>query len=71
MAYLIKGAHVVDPQLGLDEVLDVLIEGDKIAQTGHDLTGDGAEVVDGTGKYLVPGLLDMHVHFRDPAFEYK
>ena len=50
MAYLIKGAHVVDPQLGLDEVLDVLIEGDKIAQTGHDLTGDGAEVVDGTGK---------------------
>ena len=71
MAYLIKGAHVVDPQLGLDEVLDVLIEGDKSAQTGHDLTGDGAEVVDGTGKYLVPGLLDMHVHFRDPGFEYK
>ena len=70
MAYLIKGAHVVDPQLGLDEVLDVLVDGDKIAQVGKDLSAE-AEVVDGAGKYLVPGLLDMHVHFRDPGFEYK
>ena len=71
MAWLIKGAHVVDPQVGLDEVVDVLVEGKNIAQVGKDLTAEGAEVIDGAGKYLVPGLVDMHVHFRDPGFEYK
>lgn len=71
MAYLIKNAHLVDPQLGLDEVTDVLIEGERIARVGKDLDAEGAEVLDATGKYLVPGLVDMHVHFRDPGFEYK
>ena len=72
MAYLIKGAHVVDPQLSLDEVLDVLVEGKTITQVGASIeAGDGVEVIDGAGKYLVPGLVDMHVHFRDPGFEYK
>ena len=72
MAYLLKGAHVVDPQLGLDDVRDVLIDGDKIAAVGEGLEApEGAEVIDAAGKYLVPGLVDMHVHFRDPGFEYK
>ena len=72
MAYLLKGAHVVDPQLGLDDVRDVLIDGDKIAAVGEGLDApEGAEVIDAAGKYLVPGLVDMHVHFRDPGFEYK
>ena len=72
MAYLLKGAHVVDPQVGLDDVRDVLIDGDKIAAVGEGLDApEGAEVIDATGKYLVPGLVDMHVHFRDPGFEYK
>ena len=72
MAYLIKGAHAVDPQVGLDEVIDVLIEGTKIAQVGSDIEApEGSEVIDGAGKYLVPGLVDMHVHFRDPGYEYK
>jgi len=71
MAFLVKGAHVVDPQIGVDDVLDVLIEGTKIAQVGKNLAADDATVVDGAGKYLVPGLVDMHVHFRDPGFEYK
>ena len=56
MAFLLRGAHVVDPQEGIDDVLDVLIDGEKIVCVG---------------KYLVPGLVDMHVHFRDPGFEYK
>lgn len=69
---LIKGAHVVDPQLSLDEVLDVLIDGDKIAKVAASIAESEAdEVVDGSGKYLVPGLTDLHVHFRDPGFEYK
>ena len=72
MAYLLKGAHVVDPQVGLDDVRDVLIDGDRIAAVGEGLDApEGAEVIDAAGKYLVPGLVDMHVHFRDPGFEYK
>ena len=72
MAYLIKGAHVVDPQVGLDDVRDVLVEGKTIAQVAESIeAGEGVEVIDGAGKYLVPGLVDMHVHFRDPGFEYK
>lgn len=69
---LIKGAHVVDPQVGLDTVTDVLVEGARIARVGANIKApEGAEVIDGTGKYLVPGLTDIHVHFRDPGFEYK
>ena len=72
MAFLLKGAHVVDPQVGLDGVCDVLIDGEKIAAVGVGLEApEGAEVIDAAGKYLVPGLVDMHVHFRDPGFEYK
>ncbi|MDO5107669.1 MAG: dihydroorotase [Coriobacteriaceae bacterium] len=71
MAYLIKGAHVVDPQVGLDDVRDVLIVDKKIVSVAPSIETADATVVDGTGKYLVPGLVDMHVHFRDPGFEYK
>ena len=72
MAFLLKGAHVVDPQVGLDDVRDVLVDGEKIAAVGMGLEApEGAEVIDAAGKYLVPGLVDMHVHFRDPGFEYK
>ncbi len=72
MAYLLRGAHVVDPQVGLDDVRDVLIDGEKIACVGEGLQPPAdAEVIDASGKYLVPGLVDMHVHFRDPGFEYK
>ena len=72
MAYLIKGAHVVDPQVGLDDVRDVLVEDKVISQVAESIeAAEGVEVIDGAGKYLVPGLVDMHVHFRDPGFEYK
>ena len=72
MAYLLKGAHVVDPQVGLDDIRDVLVDGEKIAAVGESLeAGEGVCVIDAAGKYLVPGLVDMHVHFRDPGFEYK
>ena len=72
MAYLIKGAHVVDPQVGLDDVRDVLVDEKVIVEVAESIeAAEGVEVIDGTGKYLVPGLVDMHVHFRDPGFEYK
>ena len=63
MALLLKNAHIVDPAVELDGVADVLIEDGKIAAVGEGLKAEGAEVRDMTGKYLVPGLVDMHVHF--------
>ena len=72
MAFLLKGAHAVDPQVGLDGMADILVEGSDIVEVGAGLApADGVEVIDAAGKYLVPGLVDMHVHFRDPGFEYK
>ena len=72
MAFLLKGAHVVDPQIGVDGFRDVLIGGERIAAVAEALEApEGATVIDAHDKYLVPGLVDMHVHFRDPGFEYK
>ena len=72
MAFLLRGVHAVDPQIGLDEVVDVLIDKTDIAAVGTDLDAPGeCEEIDADGRYLVPGLVDMHVHFRDPGFEYK
>lgn len=71
MALILKNAHVVDPSVELDGVVDVLIEGDKIARVAENIEVEGAEVRDLSGKYLVPGLVDMHVHLREPGFEHK
>lgn len=71
MALLLKNAHVVDPAAGIDGCMDVLVEGDKIAEVGENLSSEGSEVIDLSGKYLVPGLVDMHVHLREPGFEAK
>ena len=72
MAYLIKGAHVVDPQVSLDGKYDVKVEGSTIVDVAPQLEASANDkVIDAEGKYLVPGLVDMHVHFRDPGYEYK
>lgn len=71
MALLLKNAHVVDPSVELDGIVDVLIDGERIARVGENLDAADAEVVDLSGKYLVPGLVDMHVHLREPGFEHK
>ena len=69
--YIFTNAHILDPVTGRDESADVLVIDGVIAGIGSGLEHSGAEAVDMTGKYLVPGLCDMHVHFRDPGFEYK
>jgi len=72
MNLLIKGGRVIDPTQGLDEVMDVLVEKGVVKELGKGLAApSGAEVVDASGKCVVPGLIDMHVHLRDPGLEYK
>lgn len=67
---LIKGARLVDPGQGLDESRDLLVKNGKVEAVDTGITGpDGARVVDATGKILAPGLVDVHVHFREPGQE--
>ena len=71
MKTLVKNIRAIDPALGLDEVCDIIIDGDRIAEVGQDLSADGAEILDRAGCIAVPGLVDIHVHLRDPGQEYK
>jgi dihydroorotase len=68
---LIKGGRVLSPAQGLDEISDVLIEKGKVKAIGKGLDAAGAEVIDAAGKVVTPGLVDIHVHLRDPGLEYK
>ncbi len=56
-----------------DEVVkkDVLIEGGKIVKIAENIPADGSQEIDATGKHVFPGLIDMHVHLRDPGYEHK
>lgn len=72
MNLLIKGGRIIDPSQGLDDTLDLLVENGRVKEIGKGLSvTDGAKTVDVGGKYVVPGLIDMHVHLRDPGLEYK
>ena len=72
MGILIKGGHVINPATKMDEVADVKIEEDKIAEIGKNLKADKTDrVIEAKGCYVMPGFIDMHVHFRDPGFEQK
>src|SRR4030065_2068655 len=76
MTLLLKGGRVVDPSLNRDEVADLLIKNGKIVKLGKDLykankAAPDIEVLDLRGKIVVPGLIDIHTHLREPGFEYK
>ncbi len=71
MALILKGGRVIDPQVGIDEIADVLVEDGKIKSVGASIVTKDAEVLDCTGKIIVPGLVDAHVHLREPGFEHK
>jgi len=59
---VIKGGHVIDPSMRISEVRDVAISGTKIAAVEANITADAAETIDARGKYVVPGLIDIHTH---------
>jgi len=72
MNLLIKGGRVIDPTQELDAMLDVLVENGRVKALGQGLTAPaGTPIVDAAGCYVTPGLIDMHVHLRDPGQEYK
>ena len=71
MKILVQGGRVIDPANNVDGQLDVLIEDGRIIEVGAKLKADGAKIVDAGGKLVTPGLVDMHVHLRDPGYEYK
>ena len=69
---LIKNARVMDPESGFDQVTDILLDGKRIRQIGKVDDVSGIEqVIDASGMIAAPGLIDVHVHFRDPGFTYK
>ena len=72
MNLLIKNGRVIDPSQKLDDTLDVVVVDGLVKEIGKGLSAPaGAETIDASGKYVVPGLIDMHVHLRDPGLEYK
>lgn len=72
MMILIKNGRLVNPATNTDEVMDVAIENGKILKVEKGIEENGFEkVIDATGKIVAPGLIDVHVHFRDPGFEHK
>jgi dihydroorotase len=72
MELLIKGGRVIDPAQQIDEKLDIRIENGTIKELGKKLAaGKSCEVIDASGLIVTPGLIDMHVHLRDPGLEYK
>ncbi len=73
MKILIKNGHVIDPANGIDEVTDIFVRNGIISEVGEttDLEGIDMEIIDASGMIVAPGLVDMHVHLREPGEEYK
>lgn len=72
MGLLIKGGRVVDPaRMVSDGPVDVLVDGGRIAALAPDLQAQGHQVIDAAGLIVAPGLVDMHVHLRDPGHTHK
>ena len=68
---LIKNGRVVDPKSGLDTQADVLVDGKKVVKIAENIEAGDAQVIDATGLVVAPGLVDIHVHFREPGQTHK
>ncbi|HEX7051641.1 MAG TPA: dihydroorotase [Longimicrobiales bacterium] len=69
---LLRGGRIIDPSTGIDEVADLLLAEGAVVGIGRDLVPpDGAEVRDVAGRIVCPGLIDVHVHLREPGGEHK
>lgn len=71
MRILLKGGRVLNPATNMDEVADVLVENEKVVAIEKNITADVDKVIDAEGKFVMPGFIDLHVHFRDPGLTHK
>ena len=71
MKILIKNGHVIDPANNIDGIYDILVENDKISEVAKNITAPADDIIDATNKIVMPGIVDMHVHLREPGREDK
>ena len=71
MTILIKNGRVLNPSENLDKVMDILVEDGRIKEKKEQIETDADKIIDAKGCYVMPGLIDLHVHFRDPGLTYK
>jgi dihydroorotase len=71
MQILLKGGTLIDPGSGRDEQMDILVRDGRIESMGKGINAPAAQVIELKGKIVAPGFIDMHVHLREPGFEYK
>lgn len=73
----IKNGHLLDPVNHRDEICDIYVKDGKVALTGsllsdtEEMAGEEVKVIDASGKYVMPGFVDLHVHLREPGYEHK
>jgi len=71
MKLLIKNGRVIDPESQTDEILDILIDKNKIADIKTKISAPSVKIIDAAELVVAPGFIDMHVHLRDPGQEHK
>ncbi len=71
MSILIRGGRVIDPENKIDAKLDILVEGNKISKVAKNIQAQEATIIDADNKIVAPGIIDMHVHLREPGREDK
>ena len=71
MGTLIRNGRVIDPASGKDGIYDILVEDGMIAGVDASIPIGDDDIIDAAGCFVMPGLVDLHVHFREPGFEYK
>ena len=69
--HLIRNGTIIDPSQSLEAKRDLLIRDGRVAEIAENISADAAEVFDATGLIVAPGFIDLHVHLREPGFEYK
>ena len=71
MKILIQNGYVLDPESKREGIYDVLVQDEKIVKVAEKIEAEADRVIDASGSYVMPGFIDLHVHFRDPGLEYK
>ena len=71
MKILIKNGRILNPATNMDEIADLMIEDNKVAVIEKTIDAAADKVIDAGGKLVMPGFIDLHVHFRDPGLTHK